>query len=250
MAGESARESARRQRAKAERLQRSAALWEQGADGEAATAEALALLPGESWTVLHDLRWPGRKHANIDHVVVGPPGVFVIDTKNWTGDVAVHDGVLRQNGRARATAVAGAADAAAAVHAVLPGLARSAVFPVLCFVSAEPLSGRSGDVLVCSTANVVELLASRRVSMCPAEARRTAERLADGLASAGASVTAATTRRTPVSTTPSRSPHLREALRLVAFLLIVAMMLAVMKNLDAVTDLVQTLLGEPGNGRG
>lgn len=40
MAGESARESARREREKAARLQRSAELWERGADRERATAAA------------------------------------------------------------------------------------------------------------------------------------------------------------------------------------------------------------------
>lgn len=40
MAGESARELARRQREKAERLTRSATLWERGAEGEEATADA------------------------------------------------------------------------------------------------------------------------------------------------------------------------------------------------------------------
>ena len=37
-----------------------------------ATATALMALP-PSWTVLSDLDWPGSRHANIDHVLVGPP---------------------------------------------------------------------------------------------------------------------------------------------------------------------------------
>jgi hypothetical protein len=41
MAGDSARDFARRQREKAARLERSAENWERGADGEAATAAAL-----------------------------------------------------------------------------------------------------------------------------------------------------------------------------------------------------------------
>ena len=59
--------------------------------------------------------WPGRRFANIDHVVVGPGGVFVIDSKNWSGDVRVVEGTLRQNGRSREKAVASAADASLAV---------------------------------------------------------------------------------------------------------------------------------------
>lgn len=70
---------------------RAAELYERGADGEAATAQALDALPKDQWTVFHDVRWPGRKLANVDHVVVGPGGVFVIDSKNWSGRVEVRD---------------------------------------------------------------------------------------------------------------------------------------------------------------
>ncbi|MFC7725319.1 nuclease-related domain-containing protein [Nocardioides sp. GCM10028917] len=80
-AGESAYDVARRQREQAARLERSAALWEQGAAGEVAVATALAALPA-GWVVLHDLAWPGRQRANLDHVVIGPGGVFVVDAKN------------------------------------------------------------------------------------------------------------------------------------------------------------------------
>ena len=114
MAGESAREVARRAREKAERLNKRADMFEQGAEGEAATAEVLATLP-PGWTSLHDVRWPGRRLANVDHVLIGPGGVFVIDSKNWTGRITVEGGHLRQNGYSREKAVAGAADAALAV---------------------------------------------------------------------------------------------------------------------------------------
>jgi hypothetical protein len=161
MAGESARESARRQREKAERLQTSAELWERGADGEQATATALDALPKESWTVFHDVRWPGRKYANVDNVAVGPAGVFVIDSKNWSGTFAVRDNVLRQNGRAREEAVAGAAEAGLAVAGLTPVVVPQHVQPVLCFVRDEALTGWARDVMVCSTANLVELLSTR-----------------------------------------------------------------------------------------
>ena len=161
MAGESARESARRQREKAVRLARSAEMYERGAEGEQATAEVLAQLPGESWTVFHDLRWPGRRFANVDHVVVGPPGVFVIDSKNWSGSINVRDNVLMQNGRARETAVSGAAEAAIAVGQLTRAVPITQVVPVLCFVRDDKLTGWSRDVVVCSTANLLTYLLSR-----------------------------------------------------------------------------------------
>ena len=81
----------------------------------------------EGWQVLHDLHWPGRPFANIDHIVVGPGGVFVIDSKNWLGRIDVRDGVLRQNGYRRTEACDGAAQAAAAVAALLQPQHRSLV---------------------------------------------------------------------------------------------------------------------------
>jgi hypothetical protein len=161
VAGESAREVARRAREKAERLERWAEHYERGAEGEELTAAALASLPSE-WTVLHDVRWPGRRLANIDHVVLGPGGIFVIDSKNWSGDVKVTDGVLRQNGRSREKTVAAAADAALAVGQLV-GPHLQHVSPVLCFTGGQVVSGWARDVLVCSTSNLTQMLTSRPV---------------------------------------------------------------------------------------
>ena len=38
----------------------------------------------QGWAVLHDLAIPGSQ-ANLDHVVIGPGGVFVIDSKQYRG---------------------------------------------------------------------------------------------------------------------------------------------------------------------
>lgn len=167
-AGESAYDVARRQREKAERLQKSAALWEQGAEGEVAVARALEALP-EGWVALHDLPWPGRQRANLDHVVVGPGGVFIVDAKNWSGRIEVRDQVLLQNGRKRESTVASAAEAAIAVQAVVPSPALC--MSVLCFVRDEPLTGCSRDVLVCSTQNLADMLTSRPTALGPDDVR-------------------------------------------------------------------------------
>ncbi|QNN52318.1 nuclease-related domain-containing protein [Nocardioides mesophilus] len=165
MAGESAREVARRAREKAERLNKRAELFEQGADGEVATAAILATLP-PGWISLHDVRWPGRRLANVDHVLIGPGGVFVIDSKNWTGRISLDGGHLRQNGYSREKAVAGAADAALAVSELISPYA-AWVHPVLCFVGQDHLSGWCREVMVCSTANLVGMLTSRPVVFTP-----------------------------------------------------------------------------------
>ena len=38
----------------------------------------------QGWAVLHDLALPGSR-ANIDHLVIGPGGVFVVDSKQYRG---------------------------------------------------------------------------------------------------------------------------------------------------------------------
>ena len=71
-----------------------------GARGEEHIALALATLPA-GYTVLHGVTlghaglWGGR---NLDHVVVGPTGVTLIETKNWQGKVALNGGRLTING--------------------------------------------------------------------------------------------------------------------------------------------------------
>jgi nuclease-like protein len=64
--------------------------WQQGARGEERTAARLAKhLEGHDVKVLHDRRVPGHGQANIDHLVVGPGGVTVIDTKTHKGEIRV-----------------------------------------------------------------------------------------------------------------------------------------------------------------
>jgi hypothetical protein len=60
--------------------------WRRGADGERRTARLLDRLTRDGFVVFHDLAVPGSP-ANVDHLVIGPSGVFVIDSKQWTGSV-------------------------------------------------------------------------------------------------------------------------------------------------------------------
>jgi hypothetical protein len=61
-----------------------AVAWRRGAVGERRTARLLAALERHGWAVLHDLVVPGSP-ANLDHLVIGPGGVFVIDSKQYRG---------------------------------------------------------------------------------------------------------------------------------------------------------------------
>jgi Nuclease-related domain len=63
-----------------------ACTWQRGAHGERRTARLLDRLIRDGFVVFHDLAVPGSP-ANVDHLVIGPTGVFVIDSKQWTGSV-------------------------------------------------------------------------------------------------------------------------------------------------------------------
>jgi hypothetical protein len=68
--------------------------WRDGVRGERATARRLQRLERHGYAVLHDLQIPGS-HANVDHLAVGPTGVFVIDSKYYRGRLQLGaDGML------------------------------------------------------------------------------------------------------------------------------------------------------------
>jgi hypothetical protein len=60
--------------------------WQRGAHGERRTARLLDRLTRDGYVVFHDLAVPDSP-ANVDHLVIGPTGLFVIDSKQWTGTV-------------------------------------------------------------------------------------------------------------------------------------------------------------------
>jgi Nuclease-related domain len=68
--------------------------WQRGAKGERRTARLLSPLERYGWAVLHDLAIPGSA-ANIDHLVIGPGGVLVVDSKQYRGRLRLdHYGML------------------------------------------------------------------------------------------------------------------------------------------------------------
>ena len=67
-----------------ETLAQQAEAWAVGAAGERAVGRRLRTC--RRCVVLSDRAWPGRR-ANLDHVVVAPSGVLVVDTKAYLGRV-------------------------------------------------------------------------------------------------------------------------------------------------------------------
>jgi len=194
---------------------------------ERATANALEALPRDRWRVLHDVPWPGRPQVVAEHVVVGPAGAFVIDSKNWVGTVSVRAGVLRLDKYSRQGAVTHVAEAARAFSAQLR-TARCPVRPVLCLVRPEPILSHCDGVLVCSTANVVELLQSQRRVLADVHVQRLARDLA-----------APAMPLAPAATAPSRGRAGRGVAYLVGALVALLVALTLIASPDVVRDAVE-----------
>ena len=148
-----------------------------GVKGEQETAEALAKLP--TFVVLHDREDPGSK-ANIDHIVIGPPGVFVVETKRYSGRVTVRGGELFVAGRRRAEIVDQAKREAQVVTTALHGAGETVtVTPLLCIHRAE-LPWRAatvGGVPIVSGHGLTKLLEGADGTLSVDDVRRVAERL-------------------------------------------------------------------------
>jgi hypothetical protein len=68
------------------RFKRDHGAWAQGAEGEEVVGEILEGLEADGWQVIHDVSF-GR--GNIDHIVVGPGGLFTVETKSRRGRVLI-----------------------------------------------------------------------------------------------------------------------------------------------------------------
>ena len=120
--------------------------WKRGAIGESKLAATLTEIPQAR--ALHDRRVRGTR-GNIDHIVVGPAGVFVVDAKLYRGVIRVRergtplktDQRLYVGRRDCSRLAENMAWQVSAIQAVLASVgveyASVPVQPVLCFVDGE-----------------------------------------------------------------------------------------------------------------
>ncbi|GAB7006243.1 hypothetical protein JCM18899A_37160 [Nocardioides sp. AN3] len=124
-------------------------------NGEGATSAILGALPSSEWTVFEPVRLSGRRTPV--QVAVGPQGVFVVESRQrpW---VSARD-ELRPGG-VRQDVVVGAARAAGAVAARTGLVEARHVVAVVCFVGREVAPVVAGDVVICSSRNLLAILTS------------------------------------------------------------------------------------------
>jgi hypothetical protein len=140
--------------------------WLRGAEGEEAVGGILDRLTADGWHVIHDVTF-GR--GNIDHVVVGPGGVFAVETKSHAGRISLERLDPKMLSQAYAE------------KKTLEERLGIEVQPLLVFSRAylieRPSAQRQG-VMVITARGLAHYFSRRRPTMSPAQARQVYERLA------------------------------------------------------------------------
>lgn len=146
----------------------SEAAWNTGAEGEEALATHLAKTCPDV-LVLHDRRIPGRR-TNIDHIAVGPSGVFVIDAKRYKGKIEIRkpffgDPSLFIAGRNKTKLVEGLARQQEAVRSALAeAIPEMPVHACFCFLNPTGQTGGGLPLIRTPSINGFPLLYPRKLS--------------------------------------------------------------------------------------
>ncbi|MCA0295215.1 MAG: UvrD-helicase domain-containing protein [Actinobacteria bacterium] len=177
VAGDSAGAESRRQLALADAHEKAAAEARAAAGRfgiaevtEKRTARTLAPLSGLGYFLLADRCWPGTRRAQVDLVVVGPGGVFIVDTKAWA-EVAV-DGDRIFRGDADVTdELMSLADLADVTQADLAevGLAPGEVRPLVVLAGRGGLDARIAGVRIVGERDALRAIASHGSRLTPTQ---------------------------------------------------------------------------------
>ena len=144
--------------------------------GELDVVRVLVGMDDAGWHVLPDRRWPGTRRANIDVLLVGPGGVFVVDVKAWRevrlegdrlwrGDADVDDEVRTLAHQAEPVETLLAAE----------GLPPTEVVPLLVLAGRRNARGALGRVLVTGERDLTLDLMRRGVRLPPEVVERLVE---------------------------------------------------------------------------
>lgn len=149
-----------------------------GARGEEMTAGELSHLPGE-WTIFNGIMLPDKR--DVDHIAVGPQGVFVIETKHWSGEISVKNGEILAKGRViRKSPIIQVRHLMAHLINTI-SLPADCVHGVLCFVGHQFTDGavQSDELTVCSHLGLLETLTKRPAVLDAAARTRIISKLGD-----------------------------------------------------------------------
>ena len=164
VAGGSALQQAAQRRATSDRLLVEAKWLEALAADETAMAALLANLP-PAYAILHDLKLSGSK-GNVDHLVIGPGGAFVVVTRRCREAVDYSDGQLWVG----QTSLRDVLDAVRVESQLLTQALQTPVVPVvglLGVVLPAAVPNALDGVLICSGENVTRVITRGSHTLLP-----------------------------------------------------------------------------------
>jgi hypothetical protein len=144
--------------------------WLQGAEGEELVGEVLRGLEPQGWLAVHDVSL-GR--GNVDHVAIGPGGIFAIETKSHRGRIWIDRIDRRWLKQAYAERKLLERITGMRAEALL-------VFSDAYLVGSVP--ARRDGVTILPARMLADFLERRRPAMSAGEARELAMRLANAVA--------------------------------------------------------------------
>lgn len=150
--------------------------WQIGAEGEGRTGRLLQPLEAEGFRILHDRKIPGSR-ANIDHIVIGAPGIFVVETKSYSGALKIRGNDVYVAGRRKTGMIDEVKREAAAVKAALTDELAAygwTVTPIICVHRSDLPWFRSevAGVRIVSGKDLVKRLRKADPVLSPADIER------------------------------------------------------------------------------
>ncbi|MBF6049909.1 AAA family ATPase [Streptomyces sp. NRRL B-1677] len=152
--------------------------WEAASEGERQVAAKLQVLTRRGWRLLLDRRWPGTRSANVDMLLVGPGGVFVIDVKNWRHAPETAGGHLTAGGRSCDGEIGKLLRMTRTAENAVSGMNLSpvAVQPLMVF-AGRSVNAALGTVRLLGEREVTPALVAERTRLRPADVRAVADHL-------------------------------------------------------------------------
>lgn len=122
--------------------------------------------------VILDHRQVASAHAALDHLVIGPSGVFVVDRKPWTGQISASTENVYVDGRQRTGATDVVLAATAAVEQVLGHELKplgATVKPIISFEMAtnRNFEGTVGKVALAATRSLAKVIRAGQPTLGP-----------------------------------------------------------------------------------
>ncbi len=212
VAGESAGAESRRQLALADAHEKAAAEARAAAGRfgiaeitEKQTARTLAPLTPLGYFLLADRCWPGTRRAQVDLIVIGPGGVFIVDTKAWA-EVSIDRGRVHRGDADVTDEVLGLADLADVTQADLAeiGLAPGEVRPLIALAGRRDIDATVNGVRIVGERDLLRCIASHGNRLTPTQVDLVLARALALFAQASAPAPIVATVPEPVLPLPSR----------------------------------------------